>query len=153
MDDKLSYELEFCSTRIFFSHLSFLFIFFLWHAGLSSPDLTFNISSKNGHFQRRSVKFSCFLFLSYRDPSSIENNAHRYICWDILNGKDCHNYLRFRFPGAPQRMWALQKLRTLMTAHFGPNINVNMLLSSPIDVADQEGQKGYNIVSMVDIEW
>ncbi len=35
-----------------------------------------------------------------------------------------------------------------MTAHFGPNINVNMLLSSPIDVTDQEGQKGYNIVSI-----
>ena len=44
-------------------------------------------------------------------------------------------------------MWALQKLRKLMTAHFGPNINVNALLASPTaEEADSEGQKAYNMV-------
>lgn len=48
-------------------------------------------------------------------------------------------------------MWALQKLRNLMTSHFGPNINVNMLLTSPTAEGgvDGDAQKGYGIVSIV----
>ena len=43
-------------------------------------------------------------------------------------------------------MWALQKLRKLMTSHFGPNINVNVLLSSPSgDCADLESAKVYQV--------
>ena len=50
--------------------------------------------------------------------------------------------------GAQQRMWALQKLRKLMTSHFGPNINVNMLLNSPtVDGLESDAQKGYSMVS------
>ena len=45
-------------------------------------------------------------------------------------------------------MWALQKLRKLMTSHFGPNINVNMLINSPTaDGLESDAQKGYGMVS------
>ena len=56
--------------------------------------------------------------------------------------------LHFIVVGAPQRMWALQKLRKLMTSHFGPNINVNMLINSPTaDGLESDAQKGYGMVS------
>ena len=45
-------------------------------------------------------------------------------------------------------MWALQKLRKLMTSHFGPNINVNMLINSPTsDGLESDAQKDYGMVS------
>ena len=57
-------------------------------------------------------------------------------------------HTHFIVVGAPQRMWALQKLRKLMTSHFGPNINVNMLINSPTaDGLESDAQKGYGMVS------
>lgn len=45
-------------------------------------------------------------------------------------------------------MWALQKLRKLMAANYGPAINVNALLASPsVESPDSEIPKPYSSVS------
>ena len=55
----------------------------------------------------------------------------------------------FSFSGATQRMWALQKLRKLMTSQFGPDINVNALLASPTgDGPDPDSTRGYGMVNV-----
>ena len=46
-------------------------------------------------------------------------------------GKEVELNVMLILTGAVQRMWALKKLRKLMTTHFGPNINVSSLLASP----------------------
>ena len=46
-------------------------------------------------------------------------------------------------------MWALQKLRKLMTSQFGPDINVNALLASPTgDGPDPDSTRGYGMVNV-----
>jgi len=43
-------------------------------------------------------------------------------------------------------MWALKKLRKLMTSHFGANINVSSLLASPTgETAESDSQKSYSV--------
>ncbi len=47
-------------------------------------------------------------------------------------------------------MWALQKLRKLMTAHFGANININVLLQSPsTEGTEVDPQKPISMVSII----
>lgn len=44
--------------------------------------------------------------------------------------------------GAPQRMWALQKLRKIMAVNYGVSFNVNTLMSSPTaDTPEQESSR------------
>ena len=54
----------------------------------------------------------------------------------------------FHCPGANQRMWALHKLRKLMSAYCGPLINVNALLSSPTSESPEpEVPRPFHMVS------
>lgn len=48
--------------------------------------------------------------------------------------------------GAVQRMWALRKLRNLMTSHFGSDINVQSLLASPTaETPATDAAKAYTV--------
>ena len=49
--------------------------------------------------------------------------------------------------GATQRMWALHKLRKLMSTYCGQMINVNALLSSPAaDSPEPEVPRQFHVV-------
>ncbi|XP_060607151.1 E3 ubiquitin-protein ligase HERC2-like isoform X1 [Ruditapes philippinarum] len=47
--------------------------------------------------------------------------------------------------GAAQRMWALQKLRRLISANFGQTLNVNELLLSPTLDTDQDLSRSFSV--------
>jgi hypothetical protein len=51
--------------------------------------------------------------------------------------------------GAAQRMWALQKLRRLISANFGQTLNVNELLLSPTLDTDQDLSRSFSVVSIM----
>ena len=60
----------------------------------------------------------------------------------------------FPCPGANQRMWALHKLRKLMSAYCGPLINVNALLSSPTSESPEpEVPRPFHMVSEPSDQW
>ncbi len=49
-------------------------------------------------------------------------------------------------------MWALQKLRQLMTSHFGANINVTALLSSPTgEGTDSDARKTFPVSCTISV--
>ncbi|XP_052796353.1 E3 ubiquitin-protein ligase HERC2-like isoform X2 [Mya arenaria] len=47
--------------------------------------------------------------------------------------------------GAAQRMWALQKLRRLISVNVGQTLNVTDLLSSPVDIQDHDTSRPFAV--------
>lgn len=62
---------------------------------------------------------------------------------------DCVSFIYACVLGAAQRMWALQKLRRLISANFGQTLNVNEILLSPSESAEQDMSRSFSVVGSI----